>query len=214
MTVFQPPSRRARRRHPLRDGRLLIAGSFLAVAACAGTDSGEEALRASDETPTIVRVRNPLPGADLATLSHESDAVVHGTVEAVESDVQIGPPNLTYSVFTIDVDEVLVGDGTDTVEVAAATGSRGHPINVEGRPDLPDVGDAAVWFLSELAPEFGRDGYVMTSPESLLVIDDDGAVDAHDEHTHAESVALAEADELGSEDAVLDHLRSVSTAAE
>lgn len=211
MDASRPRPGRARWRR-LGGGTLLTAGALLvAAAACGGDGASEAEARRHDDDPLLLmQVRSPLSQADLATLSQESDLVAHGTVEAVETDVRIGPPDLTYDVFTVAVDEVLAGQGADTVEVAVATRSRGHEIAMEGRPPLPAVGDDATWFLDELAPQFGRQGYVMTSPSGLLAMDGDGF--AAPEHPHGEEPppAISEADGLGSEDAVLDHLRSVS----
>jgi hypothetical protein len=209
MAFSRPRSGRARWRR-LRSGTLVAAGALLVTAACSGDDVSEARRRHDDGPVLLMQVRTPLAQADLATLSQESDLVVHGTVEAIETGVRIGPPDLTYSVFTIAVDEVLAGDGAGTVEVAAATRSRGQEIAVEGRPPLPDVDDDATWFLDELAPEFDREGYVMTSPTGLLAMDGDTV--AVPQHTDGDEPppAISEAEALGSEDAVLDHLRSVS----
>jgi hypothetical protein len=208
MTVSRPDPGRILRRG-LRGGGLLVTGALLTAAACAGGGPASEAGPGRDDATVVLRVRSPLASADLATLTQESDVAVHGTVEAIEPGVRIGPPGLTYSVFTIAVDDVLAGQASGTIQVAATTATDGHAVEVEGRPPLPEVGDDAVWFLNELAPEFGREGYVLSSPTGLVVMDGDTV--ATPEHTHddEEPPALAEAAELGSEAAVLDHVRAV-----
>lgn len=210
MTDHRTPAGRARRSWR-RGGTLLAVGALVLAAACAGDDPAAEAGRTGGGDPTlVVQVRNPLMEADLATLSQASDLVVHGTVEAVETGVRIDGTELAYSVFTVAVGEVLAGEAGGTVQVAAATESRGRDIEVEGRPPLPEEGDDAVWFLNELAPEFGREGYVLSSPTGLLAMD--GGSVATPEHTHGGEAppAISEAEELGSEGEVLDHLRSVA----
>lgn len=187
-------------RSRLPGGGLLLAGSLLVGASCTAsqTDAASD-----DETPAVMQALNPLPEADVATLGEESDAVVSGTVVEVESNVRIGPAVLTYSVFTVEVDEVLAGEEVDRVEVAMSTRFRGQAVAMEGRPE-PEVGDSGVWFLTELAPEFDREGYVLTSTESLVLLEDGGIGEGLDE----DSTLRAETEDLGSSEAVVDHVRS------
>lgn len=186
---------------------LALAGTLF-VGACAGAEgSSSGGASAAEDDPVVVDAFEPLAGTDIATHRQESDVVVRGRAVSAEQDVEIGDSSLTYTVFTVEVAEVLSGDADGTVEVAMSTKTNGREMTLEGRPDV-EVGDDGVWFLTRIDPEeFDRDGYVLTSSSGLVLAGDDGEPGEGLDH---HSPIAEELDQLDSVDEVADHVKTIS----
>lgn len=213
MSTYLYRTRSAARRAPARVH--LAAAGILLVGAAACSGSGTATADGDDrgDEPAPMAAMDSVPYTGMADLSQESDLVVHGSVAAVEPGVPMGATGAStveYSIFTIEVDEVLAGEGADRIEVALSTHFGGREVVLEGRP-VPKVGDDGVWFLTEIAPEFERDGYVLTSTESLVLEAADA--EAAGEGLAEDSSLLADVEELGSLEDVVDHVRSESAEA-
>lgn len=185
---------------------------LLLAAACSGRDATDREQAAHDHDhgpnhePVTMQVDDPFAQADMATLSQESDAVVRGTVVAADGGVRVGSSDrLLYTAFTVEVDEALAGAPGDRVEVILASEVDGRPVAIEGRP-LPHVGDRGLWFLTAIAPQFQRDGYVLTGQSGLLLFEGDEVVGGGP----GKSAVAAEVARLDSPEAVVDHVRSVA----
>ena len=191
----------------------LGVAATLVLAACGmasahETANGGPAVAEAGSGQAVMDVDDYLPDADLAQLSTASDIVVYGRVVKTEPGVQIGEDkNAGYTIYTLDAGEMLSGNRAGTIEVAMLTHIEQSEVRLEGRP-TPQVGDAGVWFLTAIAPEFGRDGYVLTNQQGLLLVDDGGARLVGGRES---SPLAAEVKALGSNvGAVLERLRSVS----
>ncbi|HEX5594713.1 MAG TPA: hypothetical protein VFX61_01630 [Micromonosporaceae bacterium] len=116
-----------------------------------------------------------LPDAGLKQLRDASDLVVLGHVVNTASGIRISEdPNVEYTILTVSVDEVLKGNAGKTVDVALLTHIRRAAVGFDGRP-TPKRGDRGVWLLTAIAPEFKREGYVLTNQNSQLLVKSDGA---------------------------------------
>lgn len=206
MTAF--PGGGTRGRRPVRGAALLLPTALAALvlgAACGGpTDRDAAATR--DDGPVTLDVSDLLAGADMATLSQASDAVVRGTVVGTESRVRIDESHVRYSTFTVEVAEVLAGAADEQVTVALTSHIDRQPVALEGRP-MPEVGDEAVWYLTRIAPEFGYDGYRLTSGAGLLLLHDDEVVGGG---IPGESPIADEVERLDSPEAVVDRAREAA----
>jgi hypothetical protein len=206
MTAF--PRGGAPGRRPVRRSALLLvptAAALLLGAACAGS-AGQDRAAASHDEPQTVEASDLLAGADMATLTQVSDTVVRGTVVDVATRVRIDDSRVRYATLTVEVDEVLAGAAGDRVEVALTSHVGRQPVELEGRP-MPEVGDEAVWYLTAVAPEFGYDGYRLTSGSGLLLLQDDGAVGGG---IPGESPIAEEVERLDSPEAVVDRVREAA----
>lgn len=72
---------------------------------------------------------------------------------------------------------------------------------------MPEVGDEAVWYLTRIAPEFGYDGYRLTSGAGLLLLHDDEVVGGG---IPGESPIADEVERLDSPEAVVDRAREAA----
>jgi hypothetical protein len=191
-------------------GRLLVPAGIvvlLAAAACGGSATDDRASTRDEPEPLLMEVDDAYAQADMATLSEASDTVVRGTVTAAEPGLRLGSRQnpLRYTRFTVAVDEVLGGTAGDEVQVLLSTHVNRRPVTMEGRP-TPEVGDEAVWFLTPTRSEARIEGYVLTGQSGLLLLDGDevNGGGTHDARIHTQ------VEDLGSADAVVDHVRAVS----
>ncbi len=130
----------------------------------------------SQTSPAQVIIEDYLPGAGLQRLAKESDLVVRGDVINTQTGVTFaGAPDAEYTLFTIRVEEVLTGGQLDRIQVFLLTEFGSAPFQPEGRPEMR-LGDDGIWMVTQLAPDFGREGYVLTNQNSLLLVDKAGAV--------------------------------------
>jgi hypothetical protein len=151
-------------------------------------------------------VNDYLPDADLAQLSKASELVIFGSVIKAQSGVLIAEDKTAeYTVYTVEVKETLRGTAAKTVDVALLTHLSKTEVRFESRP-TPQIGDQAVWLLNPIAPEFKREGYVLTNLNSLIVAAANGSrlIGAP-----ASSPAGKDIHKLGNLDALLAHLRAV-----
>lgn len=147
-----------------------------------------------------------LAGAGLERLTTASDLVVHGQVVSAQGDVSIADdPTAQYTVFTVQVTEVIKGEMAKTVDVAMLTELEGAPFTPGARM-TPKPGDDGIWMLTKIAPEFRYEGYVLTNNTGLLITQDDGDVLSGGSEGSAVS---SEVKELQNTENLLDFLRTV-----
>lgn len=203
----------------MADGRIggrlfkwLGVASIALVVGCAQSDdtqsSHASASRHVDDAASHANsdVDDYLPGAGLERLTTASDLVVHGQVVSAESGVSIADdPSAKYTVFTVLVTEVIKGEVAQAVDVAMLTELEGAPFVPAGRI-TPEPGVDGVWMLTKIAPEFGREGYVLTNHSGLLITQDDGGILSGGGE---ESAVSSEVEELRNTNNLLDFLRAV-----
>jgi hypothetical protein len=196
-----------RKRGVFQAALLLAIVSFLV--ACGSSRQGAES---ADHTHdgvdgANVDVNDYLPDASLAELSLASDLVVLGHVVAAAEGVRIGTDaSAGYTVVTLAVDETLKGDAaTKTVDVAMLTHLNGDPAVFGGRP-TPKVDDRGIWMLRPIAPEFGREGYVLTNQNSQILLGEKGLTGGA-----ASAQSAQEVRRLGDLASVLEHVRAVAS---
>jgi hypothetical protein len=186
---------------------LLLLAVFSLAVACG---SPRQAAEGDDHTDTHeavnTRVGDALPDADLAELGRVSELVVSGQVVTAVDGVRIGSDAAAgHTVVTLAVGEVVKGDaGTKTVDVAMLTRIDGVPVVMEGRP-TPKAGDRGIWLLQPIAPEFKREGFVLTNQNSQILAGEHGLTGGV-----ASSPSAREVERLGTLDRVLAHLRAVA----
>lgn len=160
----------------------VVAGAAL-LAACGEGGEDLSTAESRDEASMAVHLDEPYGEADIEELSSVADLVVVGEVrDVVEEDVSIDDsPNTRYDVYTVAVEEELTGradrseievillSGIGTVDVEDMRGTLEHRA-------IPAVGGRGIWFLDEVDPMFDRDGYVLTSSQSVLVDAGEGDV--------------------------------------
>jgi hypothetical protein len=194
------------RERGLLHGVLVLAlASLLAACGSAGPAADSAGHTHDDADGATVDVGDYLGDAGLAELSQASDLVVSGRVAALVKGVPIGSePSARYTVLTVAVDETVKGDARKkTVDVAMLAELRGVAVTFGGRP-IPRVNDRGVWLLRRIAPEFGRDGYVLTNQNGQILAGAGGLTGGA-----ASSPSAREVKQLGDLTSVLDHLRAV-----
>jgi hypothetical protein len=193
------------RKRGLLHGALLLVTVSLLAACGSPRPATESADHTHDKVAGAnVDVSDHLPNAGLAELGQASDLVVFGHVVGVTEGVRIGSdPNAGYTVLTLAVDETLKGDaGRKMVDVAMLTQLQGTAVVFGGRP-IPKVNDRGIWMLRPIAPEFGREGYVLTNQNSQVLAGEDGLTGGA-----ASSRSAREITQLGDLTSVLDRLRA------
>jgi hypothetical protein len=115
--------------------------------------------------------------ADLKGLAKASDLVVRGTITKAQKGVLIakGDPTAKYTVFTVKVSDTVRGNKARQIDLALMTEISGTQVVVEDRP-TPSVGSEVILVLTKIAPEFNREGYVLTNQSGLLLVKKDGTV--------------------------------------
>lgn len=172
---------------------------FLVLVGAGGTaacSSDDDASSPSAERTQTIEADEPYSDASLDELGSVSDLVVKGSVTAVEHGIKIGSDQgVDYRVYTVAVSDAA-DVKTESVRVIVSEAMDGVPVTLENRPEL-SVGDEAIWSLTEIAPEFDYDGYVLVSASSVFPIRDGRVVDVGD------APAALEAKELGAEETFL-----------
>jgi len=197
-----------RTRRGLLVGALGLAAARV-LSACGGAsqhaDGGEHVH--DNANGANVDVSDYLPNAGLAELSDASELVVSGRVVGAVGGVQIGEnKDLEYTIYTIAVDEVVKGSAGESVEVALLTHIQRAPVVFDSR-STPKRGDRGIWLLTKIAPEFKRDGYVLTNQNSQLLVKPDGSGLTGGASS---SLVAKEVKELGSLAGVLHRLRDAA----
>jgi hypothetical protein len=193
------------------------------AAACAGPGSpgtapgGREATVGEDEQHTAAIDSDEWVPDGLLEFRDASDAVVFGTItDRAASDVRVGSDaGLRYDVWAIDVHDVVAGLAPGEVRLILMATIDGRDVRdgtgVESPPPVVADGTVGLWFLTELASEFEAptDGehYVLTNSEGFVPVDGDRDV----QPLHPDRPAGRELAELGTLDAVADHLDAGDT---
>lgn len=137
----------------------------------------------------VVEPDDEYSAATLEEAAAATGLVVRGTVTGEKSGVQIGmDTSIRYTLFEVDVKEVLSGPEVTRVQVAISTEVDGQPMAVDGRV-TPTVGDDIVWLLQPIAEEFGVEGYVLTAQTGLVHVVDNSVEQTHAHDILSESVA-------------------------
>lgn len=152
---------------------LLATAIGVGVVGCAATPAETAPSKSEQEPMQIAEVDDPYASSSLFDLGTVSDLAVRGTVTGYRAGVQIGrDTDAAYTVYTVSVTETVFGPATKTVNVALLTELGGGPVTIQGRPKVEE-GNDALWILTRIAPEFGLDGYVLTSTGGLIPITDE-----------------------------------------
>lgn len=169
-------------------GFLVLVGAGTVTACSSDDDASSPSVH---ETQTI-EADEPYANASLDELGAVSDLVVRGSVTAVEHGIELGSDRgVDYKAYTVAVADAA-GVEVESVRVIVSEAMDGVPITLHNRPEL-SVGDEAIWCLTEIAPEFGYDGYVLVSASSVFPIRDGQVVNDGD------APGALEAEELGPE---------------
>jgi hypothetical protein len=189
---------------------LLAALSLLA--ACGEQTSGPGAARdgsgePSSEAPSspaespdtnYADIDGPFETAGLKEVAAAADLVVLGKVTSIRHGVSIGDPKTgSYAMVSVSPTEVFKGRADGTIEVVYE-----EDFSIEGRP-MPEVGDNAIWLLSEIAREFNTKGYVFVNSASVFMFDSAGRL-----KNEGRIPLLQEAAELGNANRIKDKLKS------
>lgn len=186
---------------------LLITGAAFGMAGCGddvGLSSSADTPDPTTTEPIVIEIDDALGDASLEQLTEASEVVVVGKVVSVEDGVTIGEDDsLGYSVYTVTVDQSLVGQPDEQLTVAVTSSEDGRPLVMAGRAQPPSVGDSMLWFLQRIDPQFNRNGYVLVSELSGAIPTDvdnivvDGETDHPEGQDHYHVAALREATQLG-----------------
>lgn len=142
----------------------------------------------------------------LRDLAAMADLVVFGTVEAVETGVQVGPdPQVISAVVTVRVEEVLRGEPEGPVKVALLTGVHGKSFALPGQA-VPGVGTHGIWMLTKIGPQFAIEGYHPSSLSGEILFDAAGRVVTDDAGGSDLPRGRQEAEQLGTLEKVLERL--------
>ncbi|WP_020390209.1 hypothetical protein [Kribbella catacumbae] len=131
----------------------------------------------ADGTEANTDTYDSVPSADLKGLAKASDLVVRGQITKAQKGVLIakGDPTAKYTVFTVKVSDTVRGNQAQQIDFALMTEISGSQVVVEDRP-TPSVGSEVILTLTKIAPEFKREGYVLTNQSGLLLVKKDGTV--------------------------------------
>jgi hypothetical protein len=182
-----------------RASDLVVAGRV--VAAVDGIQIGSDA--SADHTVLTVAVDEVVKGDAGTKDAGTKDA---GTKDAGTKDAGTKDAG-TKDAGTKDAGTKDAGTkdaGTRAVEVAMLSRVQGVPVVIEGRP-TPKVGDRGIWMLQPIAPEFGREGYVLTNQNSQILADEHGLTGGVESSPSAREVKR-----LGDLGRVLEHLRAAA----
>lgn len=131
----------------------------------------------TDGTEANTDTYDSIAGADLKGLAKASDLVVRGQITKAQKGVLIakGDPTAKYTVFTVKVSDTVRGAKAQQIDFALMAEISGTQVVVEDRPN-PDVGSEVILVLTKIAPEFQREGYVLTNQSGLMLVNKDGTV--------------------------------------
>lgn len=140
-------------------------------------DDDRSVYRHADGTEANTDTYDSIASADLKGLAKASDLVVRGQITKAQKGVLIakGDPTAKYTVFTVKVSDTVRGVQSQQVDLALMTEISGSQVVVEDRP-TPVVGSEVILVLTKIAPEFQREGYVLTNQSGLLLVKKDGTV--------------------------------------
>ncbi len=140
-------------------------------------DDDRSVYRHADGTEANTDTYDSIASADLKGLAKASDLVVRGQITKAQTGVLIakGDPTAKYTVFTVKVSDTVRGVQSQQVDLALMTEISGSQVVVEDRP-TPVVGSEVILVLTKIAPEFEREGYVLTNQSGLLLVKKDGTV--------------------------------------
>jgi hypothetical protein len=140
-------------------------------------DDDRSVYQHADGTEANTDTDDSLYGADLKKLATASDLVVRGKVSKAQSGVPLakGDPTALYTVYTVQVSDTVRGVQAKQIDVALLTEISGAAVVVEERA-TPVVGSDVILTLTKIAPQFNREGYVLTNQTGLLVVGKDGNV--------------------------------------
>jgi hypothetical protein len=183
------------------------------LAACGGQTSGPAASRDGSGEPSSEEPSSPVESPDtnyadidgpfetagLKEVAAAADLVVMGKVTSIRHGASIGDPETgSYAMISVSPTEVLKGRADGPIEVAFE-----EYFSIEGRP-MPEVGDDAIWLLSEIAREFtNTEGYVLVNSASVCMFDSAGRLKNEDRIP-----LLQEAAALGNANRIMDKLKS------